>query len=179
MAELNTIARPYAQAAFDIARADKSFDDWSQALDVLAVVVADERVADIINNPKVAVTNRESFLLDFCGKSTAADKIKNLVKIMSLNKRLSVLANVAEIFKSLRAEVEQIREAEVVTANKITSKVKDSLQKALEKRFSCKVTLNCRVDKTVIGGGIVRVDDWVIDGTVVSQLKRLETVLAN
>jgi F-type H+-transporting ATPase subunit delta len=178
MAEATTIARPYAQAVFELARDDKRFTEWSGALSVLSAIAGSDDVKAMIGNPKV--TNEQ--LVDLF-VSVAGDKLdnqgKNLVKVLAENDRLIVLPEIAQGFESLRAEEEKTIKAELVSSQEVSDAQKNALSEALKKRLGRNIELTCRIDESLIGGAVIRAGDLVIDGSISGQLERLSSELTH
>lgn len=178
MAELNTVARPYAKAVFQVAQADDSVAEWEGVLSVLGQVVSDERVERLLTNPRVSQEKKAEFLLAFVKDSPVLGKVSNLIHILLENHRIGLIAQMSVVFSELRAQTEKSCEAVMVTAVRASADIKKMVSAALEKRLDCTVNLKTRVNKDILGGAIIRVGDFVIDGSIATQLQRLQTVLA-
>ncbi len=178
MAEASTIARPYAQAVFDLAKGKKKLAGWSKQLNSLSSIVSDNQVNVLISNPSVESGQLTELII-----SIAADNLdkegKNLVKVLAENGRLDVITEIAGIFEDLKNESEKIVQAEVLTAFKLDEKQTSTLQAALKKRLGCEVEITSRIDKSIIGGAIIRAGDMIIDGSVTAQLDRLSGELSH
>lgn len=178
MAEAITIARPYAQAVFDLAQESKSLKDWSDSLQYAAAVVSDSQMATLISNPKVAPEKIVELMLSVCEGKLTADAT-NLVKVLADNGRLAVLPQIVEAFEELKAEAEKTVNAVLTSAVEVDKAVQDKIVAALKKRLGCEVSLECKVDESVVGGAIIRAGDMVIDGSVAGQLDRLASVMSH
>ena len=172
MAEKNTVARPYAEAAFDIASADKALKQWSDMLLALAAVAADADMQMLIDNPEVDDTVVVELFTELCAKSLT-DRGANFVRVLAANERLGVLPEIAALFELRRAEAEKTIEAEVTSAFPLSEARQEEIAAALAKRLGRQVTLKTRIDETMIGGAVVRAGDLVIDGSVTGQLEKL------
>jgi F-type H+-transporting ATPase subunit delta len=172
MAEATTIARPYAQAVFEIARDEKSFDKWSDNLAMIAMVVNDAKFYQILGNPKIPNAKIAELLLAVCG-SKISGLGTNFIKILVTNGRIKVAPQIAAIYEELRAEAEKSIGVDIVSAQPLSSEQQDKLASALRDRLKRDVHLHCRVDEAIIGGAIIRAGDQVIDGSVSGQLSRL------
>lgn len=176
MAEKSTIARPYAVAAFGLAKENKELAKWSDMLGFAAIVVTDEAMQDYVNNPKVEQETLIRLLLEVCGDQLN-ELGKNFIKVLVVNKRLNVLPEIAVLYNELRADAEKTVEAEVISAFPLTDAQQNTLVEGLKKRLGRDVTLVSKVDENLLGGAIVRAGDLVIDGSVSGQLSKLETAL--
>lgn len=182
MAELRTLARPYAEAIFELAHAGDELAAWSEALDTLAGIVANEDVAALIGNPGVEDTQLAEAIVAIAGEALAgpgAGKAENLVRLLAENSRLGLLPEIATQYAHLRAEAENRVDVEVRTAQDLGDSQREALGKALEKRLARQVTLSCVLDEDLIGGAVIRAGDLVIDGSVRAQLARLAQNLAH
>ncbi len=172
MAEKSTIARPYAQAAFDIAKEAGDLKGWSDMLQLLAVVASDALMQDMISNPAVETSKVVDVMTGVAGDNLN-DTAKNFINVLAENGRLNVLTEIAELFEQHRAEAEKTVEAEVTSAFPLSDAQQKQLIDALKNRLGRDVSLITKTDESIIGGAIVRAGDLVIDGSVSSQLDKL------
>ena len=176
MAEKSTIARPYAVAAFGLAKEQNEMAKWSEMLGFAAIVVTDKTMQDYVNNPKVEQETLTRLMLEVC--SDQLNELgKNFIKVLVANKRLSLLPEIALLYNELRADAEKTVEAEVISAFPLTDAQQSNLIEGLKKRLGREVTLVSKVDENLLGGAIVRAGDLVIDGSVQGQLSKLATTL--
>lgn len=178
MAEKSTIARPYAQAAFGLAKENNDLARWSDMLGFAAVAVTDDAMQIYVNNPKVDQETLSRLMIEVCGDQLN-DLGKNFIKVLVANKRLNVLPEIVVLYNQFRADAEKTVEAEVISAFPLTDAQQDSLITGLKKRLGREVNLVSKVDENLLGGAIVRAGDLVIDGSVSGQLSKLETTLLN
>ncbi|MGP3592402.1 F0F1 ATP synthase subunit delta [Vagococcus sp. WN89Y] len=175
MSEFVTVARPYAKAAFDFAVEHQSVDRWQDMLAFAAEVTKNEQMAELLSGALAPETLAESFIA-VCGEQLDANG-QNLIRVMAENGRLQVLPEVLEQFVQLRAASEATAEVEVTSASALSEEQLTKISAAMEKRLSRKVKLNCKIDKSVMAGVIIRSGDMVIDGSVRGRLERLADVL--
>ncbi|MBM3360712.1 MAG: F0F1 ATP synthase subunit delta [Betaproteobacteria bacterium] len=176
MAEISTIARPYAVAAFNLAKEKKALQEWSEMLEFLAQVSQDERMHTFINDSKVSDEDREKSLIEISAKRFNQYG-ENLIKLLIEYKRLNLLPEISAAFEALKATDEGTLEAEIIVASKPTDKEIDSLVKSLEKKFNKKIDAKVTIDEAIMGGTKVIVGDTVIDASVREQLKNLAYAL--
>ncbi len=176
MAEIATIARPYAEAVF--AMADKVADlaGWSQRLSGLAAITAHPEVRALIGNPKVQGAQLVELVTTLAQGSLPAET-KTLVQTLVANGRLAVLPEVAAQFEALKNERESRVDAHITTAFELPPAELQSLVADLERRFKRKVHASVSVDRELIGGARVVVGDEVIDGTVRGKLAAMANAL--
>ncbi|MGP9765168.1 F0F1 ATP synthase subunit delta [Halomonas sp. AOP13-D3-9] len=176
MAELLTVARPYAKAAFEYARDHEALDSWSQALSFLSVAVADDSVRHRLNSPKLASDQKVSLLVELIPEQQD-EALQRFLTVLADQGRLMVLTSIADQFEHLRAEHEQRVDVAVTSAYKLTAAQKTKLANALKKRLNREISITTQVDKSLIGGVILRAGDTVIDGSVRGRLNRLSDAL--
>jgi F-type H+-transporting ATPase subunit delta len=176
MAEKATIARPYARAAFDFAKAQGRLAQWSEALATAAAVVSDEAVARLLNHPRVTSAQLVDLIAGVAGERLD-QSARNFVATLAQNRRLALLPQIAQMYEALRADVENVADVEVVSAVTLDAAQQQRLAGALKTRLKREVRLHCRVDAGLMGGAIVRCGDMVIDGSVRERLARIATAV--
>ena len=172
MAELTTLARPYARAAFDSARAASQLQEWTQALAVAAAVVNEPKVKQLLTSPSLTAAQKSTAFTEVCG-AELNDKFKNFVSVLAENKRLALLPFIQTLFLDLKSQLEKTVDVEVTTAFALSTEAKSQLTIALTKKLDRVVTLESTIDKSLIGGAIIRAGDTVIDGSVRGRLAKL------
>lgn len=176
MAERATVARPYAKAAFAYASEQRKVAEWSRWLATARSVVESDEFQRLERSPGITGADLLGVVTSICGDSLDANG-KAFLGILSENGRLDFLPEVAARFEELKAESENVADAEVISATALDDAQKARLAAALAKRLSREVRLTCSVDPTLIGGAIVRSGDLLIDGSLRGRLGRLETEL--
>lgn len=177
MAEIQTSARPYAQAVFELAQGQDELESWSKALAALSEVVAMEAVQALLDNPRVPDEALAGVLLEACGDAFD-QRQQNLLRLLVENGRLELAGAIAERFEELRAEAESRIEVEVFSAVELDSKHKQVLSGALAQRLGREVVLNCKLDPDMLGGAVIRAGDLVIDGSVNAELEHMKQTVA-
>lgn len=172
MAEISTIARPYAVASFKLAKEQKALAKWSDMLSLASAVSSDEKLSAVIQDPKIDSNVLQDVFLKVCGNKLN-DNGQNLIKTLVEYGRLSILPDISSAFEELKAEHEGSVEAQIVTAVKPTVAVTKDIVKKLEAKFGKKVTATVSVDPEIIGGMKIIVGDTVIDASVKGQLQNL------
>ena len=172
MAELTTLARPYARAAFEVAMRDSALDKWSGMLTLIAAVAAQESVRAVLTDPVLSSTQVARSFIDVCGNELDA-KGKNFVRLLAENKRLVLLPEISLLFENLKANQEKSIDVEITTAFKVSSDIADKLADALKTRLQREINLATRVDESLIGGAVIRAGDTVIDSSVRGKLSKL------
>ena len=176
MAELTTIARPYAEAAFGIARDQNALPAWSQMLKLASRVVADARVAQALDNPRLDAAAKESLLLSICGDSLNAEG-RNFVRLLVEADRITLMPTIADLFDTLKNSADGVAKATIETAFPLEGNELAELTAALERRFKRKVEAEVVVRPELIGGARITVGDNVIDGSVQERLRAMTVQL--
>jgi F-type H+-transporting ATPase subunit delta len=173
MAELATIARPYAEAAFSLAREGNALAAWSDALALLSAVVSDAKVAAAVDNPKLSNAQKHSLFTSVMGDKLPAPA-SNFVNVLLGADRVKLLPQISEHFQALKRNAENVSKATVVSAFPLTDAQRADIKAGLAKRYSSDIELVEQTDTSLIGGAKIIVGDQVIDRTVVGQLAKME-----
>lgn len=176
MSELATLARPYAAAVFKRAKETKSTEKWSKSLAFMSAVLNDEKISVLVDNPKVSSERLSTLMLDIC-QGQIDEEGENFLKLLVQNNRLTLASTIAKIFEEYKAESEGYVDVEVTTAYPFSKEEEKSFTSALQKALSKKVHMNVTVDKSLIGGVLVRAGDRVIDGSIRGQLQHMQKAL--
>jgi F-type H+-transporting ATPase subunit delta len=183
VAELATTARPYARAAFASAGDAKLRVEWGAFLGAAAAAVQDTQVQPLIGNPRVANAALVDLLMEVAtaGQPPAAPQaveLRNFLQLLADNRRLKLLPEIAAQFEVLRSEAERIADVEVTSAQALSAEQASSLQAVLERRLGLAVRLHPQVDKSLVGGAIVRYGDFVVDGSLRGRIERLGAAMS-
>ena len=172
MAELTTLARPYAKAVFDEAQEKKTLDAWSSDLALLCSVITEPTVVKVSGNPSLSAQQKAQVVLDVCG-DTLNNAAKNLVAVLAENKRLTLVPAIAALYEELKAQLQNVVDVEVTSAFELSDAQADKLAQSLKAKLQCEVRMTSKVDESIIGGAIIRAGDLVIDGSVIGKLSKL------
>jgi F-type H+-transporting ATPase subunit delta len=175
MSEFVTVARPYAKAAFDFAVEHHAVDRWQDMLAFAAQVIRNKQIAELLSGAVAPETMSKTFIA-VCGDQLD-ESAQNFIRVMADNRRLLVLPEVLQQFIKLRASLESTVDVDVSSASPLNDEQRAKIAAAMEKRLSRKVKLNCKIDKSVMAGVVIRAGDMVIDGSVRGRLERLTGVL--
>lgn len=178
MAESVTIARPYAEAVFRLAREGKALAAWSGKLKLLAAIAQDAEMADVIANPKFSAAQVADLVLAIAGAEATAE-VGNFVRVLAANDRLAVLPQIAELFDELKADEEGVKEAVIHSAFAMDDAQIKALVAQLETHFRSKLDPRVVVDQSLIGGVKVAVGDDVLDASVRGKLDAMAAALKN
>lgn len=176
MAELATVARPYAEAAFELARDEQALPAWSEMLRLAATIVADARIAAALDNPRLDTGAKESLLLSIGGDRFNGEA-RNFIRVLVEAERVMLLPQIAAMFETLKNEAEATAKATIESAFELSPSQVTELQQALEKRFGKKIETTVTVNPDLIGGARVTVGDAVLDGSVQAKLAAMHAQL--
>jgi len=178
MAELITLARPYAKAAFERAKAQQALAEWAEVLNAAGQVAADEATRQLLTDPGLAEQKKADVILDCTGKSVSEEQ-RNFLTILADNRRLALLPEIATLFNSFRADLERAIDINVSSAFELTAEQQQKLAEALSRKLDRNVQIEAAVDKSLIGGLVVRTGDLVIDASVRGKLTKLAESLGS
>jgi F-type H+-transporting ATPase subunit delta len=178
MAESITLARPYANAAFEVAAVDNALAQWSLMLKMLAALTSQAKISELLKSPALTAEKLSEALLLICGDSVSS-KGSNLVRLLAENRRLVLLPQISELFDALKDAREKSIDVEISSAYALSDAVVASLTAALEKRLDRTVKLHRTVNKQLIGGVVIRAGDTVIDSSVRGKLNKLAESLSS
>ena len=172
MAELSTLARPYAKAAFEFAREHEALAQWSEQLATAAAVSANEGMDTVLDNPSLTDEQQAQTMNEVCGDATGQE-VKNFVSILASNKRLSLLPVICAQFELLKSNLEKSVDVEVVSAFDLNDETANKLADVLGKKLEREVKVSTSTDQDLLGGVLIRAGDLVIDGSVRGRLNKL------
>ena len=183
MTQAITLARPYARAAYAIARDADATQSWSDALAFSAQAAADPRVQSLLGHPQLDRGDAVALLSPPAANAGAADLFGNdlfgnFLALLADNRRLQLLPDIAALFEALRAEAERIVKARITSATTLPAAEIESIKVALKRRFGREVELETAIDESLIGGAVIAAGDVVIDGSLKGKLSRLQSALA-
>ncbi|WP_394780679.1 F0F1 ATP synthase subunit delta [Undibacterium sp.] len=175
MAELATIARPYAEALFRVAQSG-NLSAWSDLVTEMGQVAAHPDVVALAHNPKVSADQTAETFLSVL-KSPVTDEAKNFVNTLAEYDRLTLLPEIAVQFHDLKNAQEGAADAEIFSAFELTAAQLSELTATLEKKFGRKLHPSVKVDASLIGGVRIVVGDEVLDTSVRAKLQQMQVAL--
>ena len=180
MSQALTLARPYARAAFSLARDAGALPAWSNAFAFAEQVAADPRVASLLGNPRLTQAEAVGLLSPGNGEEDGADAVfARFLALLAENRRLPLLPEIAGLYDQLRSEAERVVKATVTSATALPASELETIKVALRRRFGSEVEVETSVDDSLIGGAVITAGDVVIDGSLKGQLGRLQSALAS
>ena len=171
-----TIARPYANAVFEHAQDEGNFEQWSSLLKVLSLIVQDSQMRLILSSPKISHTQLLDLVTSMIGNQISHSCL-NFIKVLVAANRLQYVSNIFELFEKRRAEAEGRMEVEVSTAYELEKDQINKISDAMGKRLGKKINISSTVDRSLIGGMIIRAGDSVINASIRGRLTELQNSL--
>ena len=172
MAELSTLARPYAKAAFEYAVGAGDLGGWSTQLALAAAVSAAGNMVKVLASPSLTSAQQAEAFINVCGDDLG-DKVRNFVRVLAENKRLSLLPQISALFEEFKANREKSVEVEVSSVFELEGATQQALAAKLSTVLDREVNIKTLIDKELIGGVVIRAADVVIDGSIRGRLAKL------
>ena len=177
MAESVTIARPYAEAAYRLAKESGAQGLWSQRLQRLALIAQDKEMTEVMTNPRLSTEQVAELFISLSADSDAI--LANFVRTLAENRRLALLPEISRLFELAKSQEEGVQEAVVYSAFPIDDAQVAALLQQLEPRFGTRLTARVEVDPSLIGGVRVTVGDQMLDASVRCKLDAMAVALNN
>lgn len=176
MAELTTVARPYAEAAFRAAVEANAVAAFAAGLGAMGAAAASREVVALLGNPRLTVQEKVGVLTAAGGNATPV--LVNLATTLVENGKASLLPSISEHFSRLQREHDGVVKAVITSAFALSDSDKAGLVDALSKKYGKKVEADVRVDASLIGGARVQVGDDVVHASVRDMLDKMKQSLA-
>jgi F-type H+-transporting ATPase subunit delta len=176
MARRETAARRYAEAAFEIGRADKTLDAWERDLATVAAALRNAELRRLVEHPAIAYADKERVLRRVVGEGVS-ELALNLVLLMVRRGRPGAIERMVAHFAELLRRERGIALAEVRSALPLEDEQRDAVAERLAQLTRSKIEMNEAVDERLIGGIAVRIGDTLYDGSVRNRLERLRARL--
>lgn len=176
MAELTTLARPYAKAAFEYAIEANRLVEWSEMLGFATLVVGDESMQQLLTSPHFTKQDQKNAMLRVCEDKLDANGV-NFIKLLAQNGRLLALPEIDVLFNFLRSEFEKTIEAQITSATELSEQQIAQLKEKLAAKLGRQVEISVDLDADLLGGLIIQAEDLVIDGSVRGKLTKLSDAL--
>lgn len=176
MAELTTVARPYAKAAFQLAQSQGALAEWSAMLALAGHVIADEAFAAYVARPTLSAKDQADAVLSVVFDQFNAEG-ENFIRQLAGNKRLAALPAISALFDELRAQAEGAVDVAVTAAFEMSETQQSAMARVLAEKLSRQINLTTAVDASLIGGAVIHAGDLVIDASVRGKLGKLRATL--
>ena len=176
MAELLTLARPYAKAAFAYASEQGATDNWSTALNLLSAAVQEEAFSAYLNRPELTPAEQVSIFAKVLGEDQTA-AVSNFLTLLAENNRLALLPEIQAEYEQLKSQNNNNVDVVIESAFPLSADQEQVLKAALEKRFNSTVSIVVEVNPALIAGVVIRAGDQVIDDSALNKLEKMRTRL--
>ena len=176
MAELVTVARPYAEAVFALAKERDELSKWSDMLSLLVTVYDDPQLQAAIASPTVTRADIERLMLAVCGEQIDGNAT-NFIQLLVQNGRLPAVAEIRRLFDLLKSEDEGVVEARISSAFPLEGQELEKIVSLLSKRYQKNISPTVDINSDLIGGIMVQVGDKVWDASVRGRLQEMATAL--
>ena len=177
MAEIATVARPYAEAAFGAALAKGSLGPMSESLHLLAAIARNDQMRFVLSDPRVSAAQKKELFADITG-GKLDEGARNLLGLLVDNHREVLIGEIEEQFEALKREHERVLKAHITSAQPLTDQQRADIVGALERRYGKRVEAEVDVDPQLLGGARVQVGDQVIHASVRDALAQMAAALA-
>lgn len=177
MAEIATVARPYAEATFRAALDKGSLARVGEGMALLAAIGADERVRRVLSDPRVTGQQKKQLFASIAG-DRLDEVTANLLGVLVDNRREELIGAIAQEFDELQREHDRVIRARITSAKPLDDAQRGEIVAALERRYGKKVQAELAVDPELLGGARVQVGDQVIHASVRDALAQMAAALA-
>lgn len=172
MSTERTFARPYAEAAFELAQREHALPQWSDMLALASDIAANSLLQSLMKDPNFTVDQLVALFLEV-GEKTFSPSMQAFIKLLGEFKRLEFLPEIAAMYEEEKARSEHVVKVELTSAFPLDQSEQNDFAKKLKERMHCNILLTCATDKNIIGGAIIRAGDMVIDGSIRGRLNKL------
>ncbi len=185
MADNNTVARPYAEAVFEVARENNALDELSASLHAAAELLADGQVVTFLGQPSLTDEQRLEFLQGLFANAVGEGSVfaggsqhgTNFLKLLLENGRVVALPEISAQFEALKAKVENSIDAVITAAAPLSDAQEKAIASSLSEKLGRDVRVSTQIDENLIGGAVIRAGDVVIDGSLRARLEGLANAL--
>lgn len=171
MANMSSLAHPYANAAFALAKSQNSIDNWLENLSDLSQVVKNKGFNNLIDNPKISAPDIIKILVSFVKKPNKL--LDNFLVTLQENNRLILLHDIFVLFDKMAEDEKNTSKAIILSAFPMSEEDKTDFEQLLSKKFGRKIIASVEVKTELIGGIKILINDTVIDASVKSSLGKM------
>lgn len=176
MADIATIARPYAEAIFKAARERNRLGPVADALMLMAAIARDDTMRSVLADPKVSAEQKKQLFFAVAG-DRLDELARNLLVVLVDNHRDPLIGEIATQYDELKREHERVVRATITSAQPLDDHQRNEIVAALERRYGKKVEAEIAVDPQLLGGARVQVGDQVIHASVRDALAQIAAAL--
>tara|TARA_B110000438_G_C15536136_1_gene530645 strand:- start:62 stop:610 length:549 start_codon:yes stop_codon:yes gene_type:complete len=182
MSETKTIARPYANACFEVAQEEAETADWLLFLEAATIVLENSEILNIVKSPGTDKQALAKIIYTIANQASGIEESldrMNFLSLLSQNTRLEILSEIKQQFEQMKLASEKVVEATITAAAPISEESLESIRTALENKLNQTVTMMTKTDESLIGGAKIQIGDNMIDASVRAQLDELGRILTN
>ena len=179
--ELSTIAKPYAQAVFEIAEQNNSVSGWSEFLSAATIVMADRNTKAFIASPSKSKDQKFELISTLIGRATAKELSKQETAFINLilnNDRSAAISSISSAFESAVSNANKSKNFKVISAFELSEAEKNAIVEDLTNKHNTTVSVETEIDLTLKGGVIIKEGDKVIDTSVKAKVDALSVSLS-
>lgn len=176
MAELATLARPYAKAAFGFALESNQLDGWATLLNDASFIVKQPKIKALVNSPSLQEQEQIGLIEKLLGNEINSSFLRFLA-LLSEHKRVLLLPAIAERFNKLKEQHQKMADVFVESAFEIDAETEQKLSEKLQATLQCDVNINKTIEPDLIGGVVIRAGDLVIDSSIRGRLAKLSEAM--
>ena len=177
MTSIRTLSRPYAKAAYEVAKQEKKVDHWLQFLQFISKLTTVNKVKKMLSNETILPERIVSFFSKFCKKQDINKKQLNFLKLLIYRRRLILISQITVLFQETMDDDRNILKVELYVAYMIDKKQSSDIMKFLSKKWNKNIVLNCTVKPELLGGFIASARNRILDASVRTQCKQLKLAL--
>jgi F-type H+-transporting ATPase subunit delta len=172
------LARPYANAAFAVAKDTGELEVWQQSLAIFASAANDPAFNSLFDNPCITPEMLVNMLIEMLPVELRNEFCINFIKNLALEHRLEVLPEIAELFEKLVLDYKNLLLVRVVSRSELTKHQQQKIVEILQQKFNKQIELQLETSSKLLGGIVLHIDDVVYDGSLKNKLDRLKDVAA-
>jgi F-type H+-transporting ATPase subunit delta len=176
MAELVTIARPYAKAIFEYATAENAVIAWHKVIDELAKIIQDHNMQLFIDHPKTSIQDIVSCVLQVLGQNSGVkiNDLENWLSVLVKNNRIKLAPYIASLFNEMQLKRDAKLNVNVITAKTLSDNTINNIKLSIAKMHTKAPQISTIENKELLGGIILETGDKVLDGSIRTRLKQLK-----
>lgn len=171
MSDLNNLAHPYANALFDLAKANNSIEQWLKTLSNIKQISEVNGFHELISHPKISLDDITQTILQ--GLDNKNQEVVNFLELLAKNNRLLVLPFIFDLFDELVKQDKNMASAIIQSAFAMSEEEKNQFETILSKKFNKKINATIEINPELIGGIKVLVDNTVIDASIKGSLEKM------
>jgi len=179
MSSIRTLSRPYAKAAYEVAKNENKEDHWLEFFRFISKLTMVDKVKKILNNDTIVPEKIISFFTKLCSKQDVSKKQLNFLKLLTYRRRLVLIPQIAVLFQETMDDDRNILKVELYVAYMIDKKQSSDIMKFLSKKWNKKIVLSCNIQPELLGGFIASARNRILDASVKTQCKQLKLALDN